>query len=231
VFPPRLFEQPNSVFVYGPSRPVVNMTVFAFASVTNPEFHWVELGAVTGGRDRLDPVQLGWIPPDRLWIVGEPDAFRRPTTSGMDRLSDMIHSDEPPDSLDQLAEFLKLPDRSQEVFTFRSSGGRPGVVAVTDVHHLQGELSARRISSVLSVHLNAGVSVIVGNGTTSGTLRDLFGFVFRVLGPEDAPSEWKDHRLVCEKGITSGPLGGLRPMSYEAIPLLREVFQRAGSTA
>lgn len=231
IFPPHLFDRPSTIFVYGASRSVVNLTLYALASEANPEFFWVELGEFADRRDPLDPVHLGWIPQNRLWLVGEPDPFRRPAVSGLSRLLDIIRADESPESLDQFAEFLNLPDRSQEMFTSRDPAGRPGVVAVTDSHHLQGELSARRISSLLSVHLNAGVSLMVGAGESAGPLRDLFGFVFRLEGPRRAPGDWRRHQLVCEKGISSGPLGDLRPIGLETVPLLREVFSRAGSSA
>lgn len=231
VFPAQLFEQPNSIFVYGAPRSVVNLTLFALASAANPEFHWVELGLQTGRRELLDPVHLGWIPQNRLWLVGDPDAFRRPPDVALDRLSAMIREDEPAESRAQLTEFLSLPDRSQQIFTHQDPHGRPAVVAVTDVHHLEGELSPQRISSVLSVHLNAGVSVMVGDGETPGPLRDLFGYVFRLQAPGRGSSDWRDYRLVCEKGISAGPLRDFRPLDLAAVPLLRDVFTKAGSVA
>jgi hypothetical protein len=227
VFPAQLFGSPNHVFVYGPSRALVNLTIFALASNTNPEFHWVEIGSRNEPRTPCDPVQLGWIPADRLWLVDAPEALRPNDAALRASLSDVIRPDEPVDSLRQFTEFLRLPDGSQRIIASQVPNGHPGVVVVTNAHRADCVFSADQVPSILEVHRNAGFSVMVGYGDAPGPQRDLFDFVFRIEGEDKVPQDWKTNQLVCEKGIFSGPLRDLRAVPLPEIPILAEVVSRA----
>lgn len=227
VFPARLFARPHSVLVYGSTLPLVNLTLFALASHTNPEFHWVEIGRGSEELTPCNPIQLGWIPDDRLWLVDSPDSLRPNDASMNLPLFEMIRSDEPPDSLQQFTEFLRLPEISQRILASHSPDGRPGVVAVTNVHRVGDVFSAESVPRILSVHRNAGFSVLVGAAGSSGPGRDLFDFVFRLQGPGVESADWRHHQLVCERGISSGPLRELRPVRLDEIPLLEQVLSKA----
>jgi len=227
VFPTQLFGTPNHVFVYGPSRPLVNLTIFALASNTNPEFHWVEIGSRNEPRMPCDPIRLGWIPPDRLWLVDVPEALRPSDPASRASLAGVIRPDEPVDSLRQFVEFLRLPDTSQRIIASQVPNGHPGVVVVTNAHRADSVFSADQVPSILEVHRNAGISVMVGYGAAPGPQRDLFDFVFRIQGEDKFAQDWKTNQLVCEKGISSGPLRDLRAIPLPQIPILADVVSRA----
>jgi hypothetical protein len=228
IFPEHLFDRPSSVFVYGPSRPLVNLTLFAFAEATTPLFQWVDIGVPGEDRTVFDPVRLGWIPEDRLWPVDRPDGLRPDDLSANVALFSLIRSDEPPANLVRLTEFLRLPETSQRILATRPLDGRPGALAVTNAHRVMAIFPANRIPPILSVHRDAGFSVLVGYAETPGPGRNLFDFVFR-LDCEHI-GDWKKGHLVCEKGITSGPLRDARPVLLEAIPMIADVLSRAMSS-
>lgn len=225
LFPDHLFARPNSVFVYGAARSLVNLTVFALAEATNPNFQWVDIGVPEEERPPLDPVGMGWIPGERVWVVDRPDTLRPDDLSANLALFGLIRSDEPPATLVQVAEFLRLPELSQRILASRVPDGHPGVVAVLNSHRVMAAFSPNRVPSILNVHLQAGFSVIVGYTETAGPGRNAFDFVFRLegIGSED----WRTTHLVCEKGITSGPLRDGRAVTLRDIPLLEHVMSRA----
>jgi hypothetical protein len=227
IFPRWLFERPCSLFVYGPSRPLVNLALFAFAHYTNPEFHWVEIGARSEPRPPCDPVRLGWIPESRLWRVDQPDVLRPNDAVAELPLAGLISPDEPVESLRQFVEFLRLPDQSQQLIASHLPNGHPGVVAVSDIDRVEGTFSSTDVDSILAVHRDAGFSVMVGNRGAPGPGRDVFDFVFRLQGDDDRSDEWKKNQLVCEKGISSGPLRELRPVHLQEVPMLFEVISKA----
>jgi len=226
-FPDHLFSRPNSVFVYGAARSLVNLTVFALAEATNPTFQWVDIGVPEEERPALDPVDLGWVPNDRLWIVDRPDSLRPDDLAANVALFGLIRSDEPPSTLVQVSEFLRLPETSQRILASRVPDGHPGVVAVLNAHRVMAAFSPNRVPAILNVHLNAGFSVIVGYTESAGPGRRAFDFVFRLTG--EASPDWRESTLVCEKGITSGPLRDARPVGLGEIPLLSSVLARATS--
>lgn len=231
VFPARLFDRPNSVLVYGARRPLVNLTLFALATTTNPDFEWVEIGVPKEDRTLFEPVQLGWIPEDRLWRVDQPDALLPDDRSANLSLVGTIRSDEPPEILAQMIEFLRLPDRSQRILATRPPEDKPGVVAVANAQRAEGTFAASRVPSILAVHRNAGFSVFVGYAESPGPGRDLFDFVFHLNGENENVADWRKSQLVCERGITSGPLRDSRSVPIEEIPILADVLSRAARSA
>jgi len=227
VFPAALFRQAHSVLVYGRSMPLVRLTLFALASSANPRFHWVEFAPSSVERTPCDPVRLGWIPDDRLWLI-DPSEGLRPDDAGADLpISKLISPDEPAQSLRQFAEFLRLPNLSQQIIASQPPTGQPGVVAVTNVQHAVDAFPIERVAPILSVHRDSGFSVMVGHDDTPGPGWQLFDFVFRIQGDGQQLRGWKEHQLVCEKGITSGPLRNRQPVRLDEIPLLDAVLSKA----
>ena len=227
VFPATLFYKAHSVLVYGASRPLVRLAVYALASSVNPQLHWVEFGPPPTARTPCDPVRLGWIPNERLWLIDPSEGFRPDDASGNLPISRLISAEEPAESLNHFVEFLRLPDLSQQIIASQAPDGHPGVVAVTNVQHVADAFSSDRVLAILSVHQQSGFSVIVGHDETPGPGCDLFDFVFRLRGDGDRLEDWRRYELVCEKGITSGPLGGRRPVRLDEIPQLDMVLSRA----
>lgn len=227
LFPPELFGRPNSVFVYGPSRPLVTLTLFALAEATTPEFQWVDIGVPGEERTAFDPVRLGWVPHERLWHIEHPDALRPDDLTANLALFGLIRSDEPAATLAHLTEFLRLPETSQRILATRPHDGRPGALAVTNAHRVMAAFPPSRVPPILAVHRAAGFSVFVGYSESAGPGRNLFDFVFRL--DCDHIGEWRKGHLVCEKGIAAGPLRDGRPVALGSIPMLAEVFSRATS--
>lgn len=225
VFPTHLFDRPTSVFVYGPSRPLVNLVIFALAEATSPDFQWLDIGVQEEERIASDPVRLGWVPEERLWRVDRPDMLRPDDTTANLALFGLIRSDEPPATLTHIAEFLRLPEISQRILSRRPPDGKPGALAVTNAHRVIAAYPPNRVPPILALHRDAGFTVLVGFADVAGPGRNVFDFVFH-LDCENL-ADWKKSHLVCERGIASGPLGNARPMTLESIPLLANVVGRA----
>jgi hypothetical protein len=225
--PSHLFDRPVSVFVYGSSRPLVNLVLYALAARTNPDFHWVDIGDPTTERAPCDPVQLGWISDDRLWRVERPEMLRPDDRNDHLPLFRVIRPDEPSESLARFTEFLSLPDQSQQILATRPPPDRPGVVVVSNAHRAGDAFAPSRVATILNAHRNAGFSVMVGYAGSASPERDLFEFVFRLDGVDNRHEDWKENQLVCEKGIRGGPLGSLSPVRLEEVPLVAEIVMRA----
>lgn len=227
LFPSSLFQQPHSVLVFGSSRRLVRLTLFAFASWTNPAFHWVEFSSPATERTPCDPVRLGWIPDDRLWLIDTPRSLEPNDASMTLALSKMISPEESPEARDRLAQFLRLPELSQRIIASQTPNGHPGVVAVSEVHQASESFTSHQVVSILSLHQDLGFSVIIGHYEPPGPGRDLFDFVFRLQGEGERLEDWKRYQLICEKGIALGPLRGRRAIPLGEISPLYELLLRA----
>jgi hypothetical protein len=223
--PERLFDRPTSLLVCGPSRSLVNLTLYAFAEATTPAFQWVDIQVP--GEERLpwDPVRLGWIPDDRRWSIDHPSALRPDDLAANLALFALIRSDEPSPTLLQISEFLRLPEISQRILAARPLPGRPGVVAVPNAQRVVATFTAGEVPAILSVHRSAGYSVYVGYADAPGAGKVLFDYVFELDG--ESVSGWRESHVTCVKGILSGPLADGRPAALADIPLVAAVVSRA----
>jgi hypothetical protein len=211
--------------MYGPSRSLVNLAVFALAEATTPQFHWVDICVPGEQRLATDPVHLGWVQSDRLWCVASPNELR-PDELGADAtVFALVRFDEPPATVTQITEFLRLPEMSQRILATPLPSRGPGVVAVPNAHRVMAAFAADRVAPILTVHRNAGYSVYIGFADAAGEERRAFDFVFRMDG--ESVADWATSHLVCEKGASSGPMANEAPLRLGDIPLVAGVFGRA----
>jgi hypothetical protein len=225
IFPRGLFAHPTSVLVHGRTRPLVQLAVYALAEATTPQFQWVDIGVPGEDRGQWDPVQLGWVPEERLWRVEHAEALRPEGPADRSALFELIRSDEPPAMVARITEFLGLPETSQRILATGPPKGTPGVVAVPNAQKLLDSFSASQVPSILHAHRTAGFSVVIGIGEPAGANESAFDFVFHLDG--ESIAHWRDARWICEKGIASGPLGDARPLRLEEVALLASVLARA----
>jgi hypothetical protein len=223
--PSRLFDRPSSVLVYGPSRPLVNLAVFALAEATTPKFHWVDICVPGEERLAVDPVRLGWIPNDHVWSVESPAALRPDELGPNASVFALVRFDEPPATVNHVTEFLRLPEMSQRILASPLPAHGPGVVAVPNAHRVMAAFSADRVRPILQVHRNAGYSVYVGIAEAAGDERLEFDCVLRIEGERLA--DWATSPVVCEQGAGAGPLADGTPVPLGELPLLAKVFARA----
>ncbi|MCI4325876.1 MAG: hypothetical protein L3K00_08390 [Thermoplasmata archaeon] len=223
--PVRLFDRPTSVLVYGPSRPLVNLVVFALAEATTPKYHWVDICVPGEQRLEVDPVRLGWIHHDRLWSVENPAALRPDPLAADSSVFGLVRFDEPQATVTQITEFLRLPEMSQRILSTPLPARGPGVVAVPNAHRVMASFSADRVGPILKVHRTAGYSVYVGFADAAGDERKEFEYVIRLDG--ESLSHWETSPVVCERGVVSGPMADETPVSLGDVPLLAGVFGRA----
>jgi len=214
-----------SAFVYGPSRTMVGLTLYAFARATNPEFLWVEVRVPGEAPERSDPVALGWVPEGRLVSLDRRETLRSDRAASVAAIASLLHTEEPDDSFDRVAEFLRLPDPSQRILARPPSDGTPGVVAVTNAHRLMAAYCSNRVPAILSAHLSAGYSVFVGWAETAGEGRQQFDYVFRLDG--ESARDWRESTITCEKGDDTGILRVGHSVRLPRLTFLERVFEEA----
>ena len=216
--------EPLSVFVYGPSRPLVGLTLYALAHSTNPDFVWVDVRIPGEEPHRLDPVTLGWVPPDRVVPLDRLEAARANAALSPATISEFLGPEDPA-TIGAVTEFLRLPEPSQRLLTGLPTGGRPGLVAVSNAQRLIAAYDPARTGAILATHRRAGYSVFVGYADAPGEFRMLFDLVFRLDG--ESPREWNEATLTCEKGDLTGALRVGHPVRLPKLPFLDAVLSKA----
>jgi hypothetical protein len=230
--PEELTDRPASLFVHGPSPPVVNLTVFAFAQTANPSFVWVNIRVPGEPPDGGDPALLGWIPAERLKTFETAEAIRPGAGVSPAAIAKLIAPDESPSDLDRLRAFLCLPDFAQGLLAVRPGGGRPGLIAVPNVHPLADAISPAQVEAIVSTHLSAGYSLFAGyperfagRRQPANSGRNAFDYVFWFEGT--SISDWAESRLVCEKAPPGSAFHAGVEYPVVEVPFLSETFRQA----
>jgi hypothetical protein len=204
---------------------LVNLALFVLAQATTPQFQWLDLLPPGEERQPADPVRLGWVRDDQLWVVEAACDFQSDPLSADPPVFSLIRSDEPPASVEELREFVRLPETSQRILATRPPSNGPGVVAVPNAHRVMAKFPADQIPALIHAHHTAGFSVYVAYAENSGLGKEAFDFVFHLDGAR--PENWRTSRLSCEQGISTGPLRANRAVGLPELPVFASVFSKA----
>lgn len=198
-----LFTKPTSVVLIGEDRPLLNWVAYAMASVTDPGFLWVDVRALGGDVADSDPLSGRVIPPDRLAVV-RPAALAPDHTKANIGVSAVVRADEPPENLQILLDFLRLPEQTQVKLSEMVARGRPRVAVLSNAHRLMAHYSAESVAPLLRAIQATGVITIVTFADAPNDGRFAFDVVLHLRGRD--PKAWKQATLHVEKGSSEGPL-------------------------
>jgi hypothetical protein len=208
-------------FLYGPDRPVLLHVAFALAKLCDSNPYWVDIRAADPIGDSSDPVGLGQIPEDHLYILQEGDA--RPQDAGTNlALWTVVRSDEPPSTVATFTEFLRLPRVVQEAVSRSRGDGRPPVFVFANADHVRPfyPKTAIDVRPSIDAMVRAGVVPIFACAGLPGAGRWAFDFVFEVR-----PDPGHDRRrgaLVCERAPPGGSVSAGQIIPFDSVPgLLR----------
>jgi hypothetical protein len=221
----RLSERPTSTFLYGRSRPLVNLLLYALAEKENAGFHWLDIRTPQEESEELDPAQLGWIDEKHLWKVDRLDAFTPNNVPANAALFELVRDDEPPETLARLSDFLRLPDAMQQILAEPPAGGGPGVLAVANAHRTADAFPVSTLAPILEALRWAGYSLLVGFAGSPPAVRAEFDRVIRVDG--SGPGTWTTAELVLEAGPSMVGLASEGTARLVDLPFVARVLRRA----
>lgn len=216
--------RPATVFVGGPSRQVVNGVAFALAEMIDLTPFWLDVREAATSTDAPDPGNLGWIPPDRLFVSEGGRGLEALTTKADSTLWTIVRSDEPASVLTHLTDFLRLPELLQEIIAAAGPNGGPKAVVAANSDrfaHLFPR-TAEGLQRFLGTLAASSLSIVAAHTGRVGPARFGFRTVFRV---EVAAAErWMEGTLVCEQGIDHGPFAAGRSNRLSDVPGIARVF-------
>lgn len=213
---PELSERPTSVFLHGSSRPLLNWVMYALLVRADPEFRWTDVRLTEEVLDPLDPLSRSVVPDERLSII-EPDVLQR-TAVPHATVATMIRSDEPAESIGRTLDFLRLPGHTQELISRTPIGPRPAQLGLSNAHRLAALFPTATIRPTLRGILDSGVTLVMTWADAPPAGRRAYDFVIGVEGA--GPKAWKDARLRCEIGGSSGRMrAGAQARLSELAPI------------
>ncbi|MFZ0831046.1 MAG: hypothetical protein WCB18_04610 [Thermoplasmata archaeon] len=216
---------PATVFVGGPSRPVVNGVAFALAETIDLTPFWLDLRNGLKGNEGPDPGNTGWIPPDRMFVSENGQGLEIGNTVVEPALWTIVRSDEPQSVLSNLTDFLRLPQLIQEILSaVLPNGGPKALVAANSdrVAHLFPR-TADGLQKFLATLAASSLSIVAAHTGPTSPGRFGFGTVFRL--EVQTPEQWMEGTIICEKGIEQGPFAIGRTNRLSDVPSIARVFR------
>lgn len=198
-----IFGRPTSVILCGSSRPLLNWVAYALASTTDSGFIWTDVRLEGEVLADSDPLARGLVPPDRLAVV-YPNVLKPNDAAANMAIGGVVRSDEPPDTVRRMVDFLRLPLPTQRLLAGAPPGGRPMVLVLSNAHHMTVLYPTETVAPVLRAVIDAGAILFVTFADAPRESRHAFETILHVGGND--PKAWKRATLRVEKGPSGGPL-------------------------
>ncbi|MGP8158805.1 MAG: hypothetical protein ACLPWO_04255 [Thermoplasmata archaeon] len=205
-FFPNGLRNPSSVLFSGTSRSLLKWVAFASLAPYSSRVFWTDLRLPGEVLDPLDPMARQVIPENAVDVV--PPGDLRPEEQEA-RLAEaasatMFPSDEAPESVRGIIEFIRMPWHTQQriLATFRP--GEPTILVCANADRLVGVFPDKGVAPLIRSIVNAGVVIVGLWGSPASPFDPVFDVLFRVEGV--GPAAWRDATIRCEKGTSAGTL-------------------------
>lgn len=218
-------SRPSALFLWGDSRAVVNRVLFAMSHANDSGAYWLDIKGPRDESGEFDPLDLGWIPRNRRFVVEQPEQARPQDAPANSTLFSVIRPDEPPVALTKLDGFLRLPAVAQELISRSSGDVRPRVVAIANADRVRPYYPTRpsEVRTVLEPFLQASVHPFIGARAPPGDGRWAFEFVFEARATN--ASSWESGAIVCEKAPDGSAFRSGESTPLTAFPEIASTFR------
>ncbi len=220
-FPTRLTTKPLAVEFFGSSRLASNLAALGLARRVNPHFLWLEVRGTSG----LDEVDGGLvpslIPAGQLFVSERAEELRPDPGIANMALWSMISSEETPEVVARLRDFLLLPQPLQQLIVSIERTDRPGVVVVSNSDRIPGFCPAdpAEAGAFLDAFRRESVSLICTTRSDEPSPAP-FDQMFRVVSaPETGWEEGHLHDVLRPGDTPAFPA----PVALRDIPSIQEV--------
>ena len=194
-----LTRSPAATFVWGESRAVVKRVLYALVRLNDPHFYWLDIRGPDNEFEDPNPVDLGWLSPDHLFVASETAGARLRDTVGNLALWSIVRADAPDRVRATLSDFLDRPAVVREMLGRAGIREGPHAVAIANTDRVRGHdsRSPEGAGPILAPLLAASISPFFGGVAPPGRSRRAFDFIFEVRAPR--LSAWETGWLICEK--------------------------------
>lgn len=220
------FRQPSSVFLSGDDRTLLKWVALALLAPYASRVYWTDVRLEGEETDPLDPILTHAVPPERVQVVHARELQR--DEEGARRVesasASMIRSEDPPESLRRVADFLRLSTHTQERISSTAMPDDVAILVVANAHRLVALYPEATVAPTIRSILESGAGVVVLWSDALPSAREGFDLVLRVEGR--GIENWRDATLRCDRGAFRGPLSTGKPFRLSDLPSVARVLER-----
>ncbi|MGP8072614.1 MAG: hypothetical protein ACLPZM_05745 [Thermoplasmata archaeon] len=220
------FAKPSAVLISGTSRSLLKWFAFAALEPYSSRVYWTDVRLPGEVLDPLDPMTLHAIPEEALYVLLPQEL--QPDDQGARQAeaaaATMLKSDETPNSLEGLVEFLRMPSHAQKLISSTGRSDAPSILVTANAHRLATVFSVERIAPLMKVMLESGTCQIALWAEAATTHTTMFDVLLQVEGSGSA--DWRNATVTCERGISTGPLASGRAHRLSDIKPVASILEK-----
>ena len=201
--PDGIFRKPTSVIIFGDDRPLLNWVAYALAFINDPEFIWTDVRSLGQTPAPIDPMARNKIPPERFF-VRRPSELTLNDEAANVAISAVIRSDETPENVRRLLDFLRLPTPTQHVLSTPRRDQRLVVILSNSQRLAALYPSVENVSDTVRSILATDVNLIMTFADTPTEGRRAFDSIVHIQGTMH--DGWQNAIMTVEKGPSDGAL-------------------------
>jgi len=223
---PEGLRRPTSIFVVGSSDVLLNWVTLALMAPYPSRLYWTVVQLPGEPIAPLDPLGRGVIPADRVDFV-HPNDLRREEQAGRQAetaAATVLRSDEHPEYVRRLTEFLRLPSHSQRLIASTTTGPAAPILVLSNAHRLATLFPNTSVVPTVQSFLDSGACLVLVWAGPPPPRRKVFDIVLHVEGSD--PQRWKEATLWCEQGIPTGPLSGGKRHHLSELPSVASFLEK-----
>jgi hypothetical protein len=197
-----MFRHRTSVLLFGENRSLLDWVAYALASQETPEFLWTDVRLRRQPQTAEGPLALNLVPEERRHILETHELLRTNAVSKM-AIAGVIRGDEPPDDLQLLVDFLRLPPRLKAMLSTARSVDRPTTIVLANGHRMAAHYPAETVGPVIRAIVATNTILLMTFGDVPGEGQKAFETTLRVEGND--PMQWRQATIRVERGAEDGP--------------------------
>jgi len=221
--PSPLFDPRTSVFLSGSGRSLLNWVAYSLVADHPGGFLWGHVRLEGEVLEDTDLLKTSLVPPERLITVAPRELARNESVGNL-AVGGLVRSENSDESVLSFADFLRLPEQTQDMISRLPRGEPRPVLVLSGAHRLGALYSVDSVGPTLRSILEVGGSVLMVWADAPVAGRHQFERILHVKGEE--PSNWRDALLTVEKGWPSGPLRTGASAHLRDVPPVASVLGR-----
>ena len=198
-----LFDPRTSVFLCGSGRSLLNWVAYALVADHPGGFLWGHVQLEGEVLEDSDLLKSPLIPRERL-ITVSPRELMRDEVAGNIVVGGLVRSEQGDESVRSLADFLRLPNQTQEMISRLPSGDPRPVLVLSGAHRLASLYPMEAVGPTVRSIVETGGSMLLVWADAPVAGRQEFERILHLKG--DEPPKWRNAVLTVERGWPTGPL-------------------------
>ncbi len=219
-----LFHPRTSVVLIGSNRARLNWLAYAFVRDYPGGFLWGHVRLEGEVLDDDDLLKTQIIPPEKFISVA-PSELMRNELAGNVALGGLSRSEEDEESVSRFADFLRLPEQTQRLFSELPTEEPRPVLVLSCAHRLATLYPIEALGPTVRSVVELGGSTLQTWADAPSSSRFAFEHILHLK--RDESRSWRDTVLAVEKGWPTGPLRTGAELRVGDLPSVEAVFEKS----